>query len=61
MLEHPGTTYADIKYTAKVHTPDFQDWRKEKIRPTSVMSTRIEDVLNGSTSLKKKPPKSPAD
>jgi hypothetical protein len=59
--EHPGATYADIKYSARVHAPEFQDWRKEKLKPTSVMSKRIDDVLNGSTPLKKKPPQKRAD
>jgi hypothetical protein len=61
MQEHPRTTYADIKYSAAVHTPDFQDWRKGKLKPDSVMSKRIEDVLSGATSLKKKPRKRRSD
>jgi len=61
MQAHTGTTYADVKYSANVHTADFQDWRKEKLKATSVMSQRIEDVLSGTTQLKKKPPKSRPD
>lgn len=57
MREHTIATYADIKYSANVHTAEFQDWRKEKLKPTSVMSVRIENVLNGSTPLQKKSPK----
>jgi hypothetical protein len=61
MQAHPGTSYADIKYSAVVHTPEFQDWRKGKLGPKSVMSVRIENVLNGISPLKKKPSKSRAD
>lgn len=61
MMEHPRTTYADIKYSAKVHTPEFQEWRSGDLKSTSVMSQRIEKVLNGATPLQKKPPKSRAD
>ena len=61
MQEHPGTTYADVKYTARVHTSDFQDWRRGKLKQTSVMSRRVEEVLDGTTPLKKKPPKPPED
>jgi hypothetical protein len=57
MHDHPGTTYADIKFSAIVHTPEFQDWRNCRLKPDSVMSKRIEDVLSGATLLKKKPPK----
>jgi len=57
MQEHPGTTYADIKYSAKVHTPEFQDWRKGKLKPNSVMTGRIEKVLSETTALTKKPSK----
>ena len=55
--QHPGTTFADIKHSANVHTADFQKWRRGKLKPDSVMSKRIEDVLSGATPLKKKPPK----
>jgi hypothetical protein len=54
---HPGTTLADIKHSANVHTAEFQDWRRGKLKPDSVMSKRIEDVLSGATPLKKNPPK----
>jgi hypothetical protein len=54
---HPGTTLADIKYSARVHTPDFQDWRGGHVKQQSVMSKRIEDVLSGTTQLEKKPRK----
>jgi hypothetical protein len=59
--EHPGTTYADIKFSSKVYTAEFQDWRRGKLKPTSVMSRRIEDVLRGVTALKKRPPKPRSD
>ena len=61
MQEHLDTTYADIKFSAEVYTAEFQDWRKQKLKPTSVMSKRIEDVLSGHTPLLRKPPKSRAD
>ena len=61
MADHPGTTYADVWYSAKVHKPDFQRWRKNQLKPTSVMSQRIEDVLRGKKPLQKKPRKSSAD
>ena len=57
MQEHPDTTYADIKDSARVHTPEFQDWRKGKLKPNSVMTGRIEEVLSGATALTKKPSK----
>jgi hypothetical protein len=55
--EHPGATLADVKYSANVHTAEFQDWRRGKLKPDSVMSERIEKVLAGIAPLKKKPPK----
>jgi hypothetical protein len=61
MQKHPGTTYADIKFSANVHTAEFQDWRRGKLKSDSVMSERIEDVLSGATLLKKKPHKSRGD
>jgi hypothetical protein len=57
MEDHPGSTYADIRYSARVHKPEFQDWRKGKLSTASVMAKRIENVLSGSTPLQKKPPK----
>jgi hypothetical protein len=57
MQQHPGATYADVRYSAKVHKPDFQDWRRGKLPPTSVMRERIDDVLSGKTELRKKPRK----
>jgi hypothetical protein len=54
---HHGTTLADIKYSARVYTSDFQDWRGGHVKQESVMSKRIEDVLSGATQLKKKPRK----
>src|ERR1051326_533809 len=54
---NPGTTLADIKHSARVHTPDFQNWRGGDLKPESVMSGRIEDVLSGNAHLKKKPRK----
>lgn len=51
---HPGVTYADVKYTATVYTPDFQKWRKGQLKADSKMSQRIEDVLSGKTPIKKK-------
>jgi hypothetical protein len=57
MKRHPGTTYADIKHSAKVYTADFQKWRKGKLKPDSVMSQRIENVIRGDTQLMKKPHK----
>ena len=32
MQAHPNATYADIKYSAQVHTPEFQDWRKDRLK-----------------------------
>ena len=61
MQMQPSATYADIKYSAGVHTPEFQDWRKAKLKPSSVMFRRIEDVLSGTTPLKKRPPKQRLD
>jgi hypothetical protein len=55
--EHPGATLVDVKYSANVHTAEFQDWRRGKLKPDSVMSERIEKVLAGIAPLKKKPPK----
>ena len=55
--EDPRTTLADIKYSANVHTSDFQRWRRGKLKPDSVMSERIEDVLSGALPLMKKPHK----
>jgi hypothetical protein len=57
MEEHPWATYADIKYSARVHTSEFQDWRRGKLKIDSVMAIRIENVLSGATSLEKKPHK----
>jgi len=57
IVAHPGTTLADIKHSACVHTPEFQDWRRNKLKSQSAMSGRIEDVLSGTTQLKKKPRK----
>jgi hypothetical protein len=57
MQEHPGTTLSDIRYSAGVYKPEFQDWRRGKLKVESVMSKRIEDVLSGATPVKKKPPK----
>jgi len=54
---HSDTTYADIKYSAKVHTAEFQDWRRGELKSSSKMSLRIEDVLSGKTPLTKKPGK----
>ncbi len=59
--KHPGTTYADIKFSASVHTPEFQGWRHEKLNPKSVMFARIEEVLSGVKPLKKKPRKRRAE
>ena len=61
IVAHPGTTLADIKYSARVHTPEFQDWRNDRLKQQSLMSQRIEDVLSGAIQLKKKPPKSYED
>jgi hypothetical protein len=57
MSQHPDATYADVRYTASVHKPDFQDWRNNQLSPGSIMAKRIEDVLSGVTPLKKKPGK----
>jgi hypothetical protein len=61
LQQHPGATLADIKYSANVHTPEFQDWRQGRLKTDSVMSRRIEDVLTGKTPLKKKPGKRRGD
>ena len=55
LAAHPEATYADIKYSAKVHTADFQKWRKGQLKRSSVMADRIEKVLSGQLPLKKKP------
>jgi hypothetical protein len=57
MRTHPDTTYADIKYSARVHTAEFQHWRRGQLKSASVMSKRIEDVLSGAKPLSKKPRK----
>lgn len=54
----PGTTLADIRYSAGVHKADFQKWRRGELKSTSVMSERIDKVLSGAYPLMKKPPKS---
>jgi hypothetical protein len=59
--EHPGTTLADIKYSARVHTTEFQDWRIGRLKSSSVMAQRIEKVLGGSIPLNKKPRKTRGD
>ena len=51
---HSGATLANIKYSAVVFTSDFQKWRKGELKPDSVMSGRIEDVLTGRQPLLKK-------
>ncbi len=33
MRENSGTTYADIKYSSRFHTAEFQAWRKGKLKP----------------------------
>ena len=43
--------YSGVSY------PDFQDWRNDRLKQRSAMSGRIEDVLNGTVPLKKKPSK----
>ena len=55
---HTGSTVADIRYSAKVHKPEFSDWRNAKLPDTSVMSGRIEKVLAGQLRLQKEPWKS---
>ena len=57
LAKHPGTTLADVRYSARVHKADFQKWRRGELKPTSVMSKRIEDVLSGASPLRKKPHK----
>jgi hypothetical protein len=57
LAAHPNATLADIKYSARVYTADFQDWRNNRLKDQSVMSVRIEDVLSGTTQLKKRPRK----
>jgi hypothetical protein len=57
LSRHAGATYADVRYTARVHKPDFQDWRNNQLSPASIMAKRIEDVLSGVTPLKKNPGK----
>jgi hypothetical protein len=57
MRTHPGTSLADIKYSAMVHSAEFQDWRRGELKSDSVMSKRIEDVLSGAKPLSKKPRK----
>jgi hypothetical protein len=52
---HAGSTLADIKYSARVYTPDFQDWRCGHLKEQSVMSGRIENILSGAGQLMKKP------
>ncbi len=42
---HPGATLADVRHSADLHKPEFQDWRNGKLGDTSVMSQRIENVL----------------
>jgi hypothetical protein len=49
-----GVTIADIARSAKVYKSDFQAWRSGKLGADSVMSQRIESVLNGRRPLQKK-------
>jgi hypothetical protein len=57
LREHRETTLADIMYSARIHKPDFQEWRRDKMASASVMAKRIENVLTGVFPLKKKPVK----
>ena len=47
--EEHGVTLATIMRAAKVHKPDFQAWRKGRLKAGSVVSRRIELVLSGET------------
>jgi hypothetical protein len=58
---HLGTLYADVYYSARVHKSDFQKWRRNKLKDTSVMTLRIERVLAGGVTLKRKPRKRRAE
>ena len=51
-----GVTFADIARSAKVYKPDFQAWRSGRLGADSVMSQRIESVLNGRLPLQRKQP-----
>jgi hypothetical protein len=50
-------TYADIQHSASVHKPDFQKWRAGELKAESVMTERIEAVLQGARPFVRKPPK----
>jgi hypothetical protein len=52
-----NATYADILHSATVHRPDFQEWRQGRLKGSSVISQRIEDVLCGKRPFQRKPPK----
>jgi hypothetical protein len=43
---------AAVSETALVHKPDMQRWRRGELSADSVMSRRIENVLDGKTPLK---------
>ena len=46
-IEKRGCTITTVREKAKVHKPQFQDWRKGKLPDSSTMSVRIEEVLSG--------------
>jgi hypothetical protein len=50
--EH-GTTIAAVRQAAAVAKPNMQQWRKEELHDSSVMSARIEAVLSGKRSMKR--------
>ncbi len=42
---------ASVTHSAQVHKPDMQKWRHDELPDQSVMSQRIEEVLNGTRPL----------
>ena len=52
-----NTDIASVTRSAQVHKPEMQKWRHDELTDQSVMSQRIEDVLNGNTALVSTPTK----
>ena len=47
-------TIADIRRAARVFKANMQQWRRGELSDDSSMSVRIEDVLNGKTTVVRK-------
>jgi hypothetical protein len=51
-IKNNKSTIAAVNRAAQVHKPDMRKWRRGKYPDESVISGRIEDVLNGTRPLK---------